>query len=97
MTISDVRERLAELKEDDYVDVEVYRYATPGYHDLYPHTDFIKFVEDYDDTAELYTDTSYWVMDEEEYDNSIHANTDHADFEMWYNDKNVKVLVIMIK
>lgn len=95
MTIKEVKE----MYKGQYDDFEVYKANSVGEH--YPthfHTDNCRFV---DEDPEVYTDESevgLWdLMDEVDYNNSIMANTsDYANFDMWYNKKDAKVLCVML-
>lgn len=82
----------------DVADVEVYESKGVGPH--FPnhfHTDNCVAVENYDINQE-HDRILYEVMDEEEYNQTILANTSVlADFEGWYGDKDAKVLCIMIE
>lgn len=85
MTVAEVKEM---YKNRDYVDMEVYT----GDHF---HTDFCKWTDEYSDDSEV---KGWSLMDEEEYNNTILANAcPQADFEEWYDDKNAKVLVLLIE
>lgn len=92
MTIKEVKE----MYKGEYADVEVYKTDEVGDH--YPrhfHTDNCKAIDDYMEEAEV---GLYELMDEEEYNNSILANTsERADFADWYDDKEAKVLCIMLR
>lgn len=88
MTVREVKE----MFKGDYVDVEVYE--DKFQHRVGFHTDFIKDVEDYSDDDEV---LEYQLMDEDEYSQSILANTgEQADFSDWYDDKDVEVLILKI-
>lgn len=73
------------------VDVEIYRYNSIK---KIIATDFIESVE-----CEAETEVETWeLMNELEYEQSVMSNTgEKADFEAWYDDKNAKVLVIIVK
>lgn len=89
---------LRESKKSEYVEMEVYRYNSDKYQRLL--TDYIRSLDDKVAIADLdeCEVESYWLMNEEEYDNTILANNSiRADFEMWYGDHNAKVLVVIIR
>ena len=92
MTIKEVKE----MYKGQYDEIEVYSTGNVGRH--YPnhfHTDNCRFTEEYTDESEV---GLYELMDEEDYDRSIMANcSEHADFGEWYDNKDAKVLCIMIK
>lgn len=93
MTIKDVKE----MYEGMYAELEVYETWSVGKH--YPnhfHTDNCFYViEGYNDDSEV---GLYELMDEEEYNNSILANTEmFADFEDWYGNKDARILCVMLK
>lgn len=92
MTIKEVKE----MYKGQYCEIEVYKPNSGGNH--YPnhfHTDNCKFTEEFTDESEV---ELYELMDEEDYNHSIMANTsEYADFEGWYGNKEVKVLCIMLK
>lgn len=92
MTIKEVKE----MYKGQYYEIEVYEPNSRGNH--YPnhfHTDNCKFTEEFTDESEV---GLYELMDEEDYNHSIMANTsDYADFEEWYGNKEAKVLCIMLK
>ena len=79
------------LKNETYSDYEVY---TSPFGKKSFHTDNIRFYE------EDYLDKdvkSYCVMDEEEYDSTILANScTKADFKEWYDDEKATVLCILV-
>ena len=88
MTIKDV---INEHK-GEYVDCEVYEYTDRR---RVIHTDFIRSIDDPDMNAEV---IDWELMDEDDYDKSVLANSSvSADFSEWYDDKEAKVLVIMIE
>ena len=98
MTIKEVIEK----NKGKYTELEVYKSLEKGKN--YPnsfHTDNCRSLgEDspygnYNDDMEV---GLYELMDEEEYNKTIMANCDiYADFDDWYDNKNAKVLCIMIK
>lgn len=75
---------------ENFADFEVYRF-TGRRHDL--HTDCIEKIEE----PSLDTEVEMWtLMDQEEYNNTILANSSiPADFAEWYDDADAKVLVII--
>lgn len=78
-------------------DIEVYRYTGKN-HDI--HTDFIESldVNINDLKVESINDIDFQLMDEDDYNNSILANScTAADFDDWYGDKDAKILVIILK
>lgn len=88
MGITELKQLLIKWGKDDYVDTEVYT----GDHF---HTDYCRSTDEY--TGESVV-KDWSLMDEDEYNNSILANAcPSADFEEWYDDKNAKVLVILIE
>lgn len=58
------------------------------------HTDNIRRYDEQDAMEKQVI--KYAVMDESEYDSTICANTDPADFSEWYDNKDAKVLVILV-
>ena len=91
LTVKDVKEMFA----GQYDDIEVYKPFEKGkYYPKYFRTGNCKFTEDYSDESEV---GLYQLMNEDDYDHSILANASvKADFGMWYDDKNAKVLCIML-
>ena len=86
-----------EAQENNCEEIEVYCYADETHRQ---HTDFIKFVcfggdREFDSIPENAID-SYEIMGEEEYDNTICANTSGADFDEWFNNKDAKIMVVML-
>lgn len=61
-----------------------------------PHTDTIKSADLAFNQLHDEIDCAYYVMDEEQYNNTICANCEQADFDEYFDDKNAKVLVILI-
>lgn len=92
MTIKEVKE----MYKSKYDDIEVYKPKSTGrYYPNHFHTDNCKFTEEHTDKLEV---GLYELMDEEDYEDSIMANTCvYADFSEWYGNKNAKVLCIMLK
>lgn len=95
MTIKEIKE----MYKGQYEDIEVYKVSSSnsvGKH--YPsnfHTDNCEQVEEFTDESEV---GLYELMDENEYNHSIMANSDiYADFEDWYGNKDTKILCIMLK
>ena len=95
-----VRELLTALKQkgDTFFTHEAYAYTSSS---LRPHTDCIKAIDtDYLD-MELADHASYCLMDEEEYSNSIYANSSETvDFKEWFDLTDAdpqKILVVMVK
>lgn len=91
MTIKEVKEKYA----GKYEELEVYKAIGKGEH--YPnhfHTDNCKFTEEYSDSSEV---GLYELMDEEDYNNSINANScATTDFGEWYGSNDAKVLCVML-
>ena len=58
------------------------------------HTDNIRRYDEQDAMEKQVI--KYALMDESEYDSTICANTDPADFSEWYDNKDAKVLVILV-
>lgn len=84
MTIRDVKEMFG----DKFFDYEVYEGKRF-------HTDFCRSTEEYSDEDEVET---WELVDEEGYNNTILANASPAaDFDEWYGDQNVKILLILKK
>ena len=96
---------IRELLEEKYIkghydDYEIYKY-TGKKHSI--HTDSVKFLYSlnwYNEGDFPYLDLEvcdYRLMNEEEYNNTIEANScDVADFETWYGNKDAVVLVIIL-
>ncbi len=88
---------LRELIEDkeltgEWVDWEAYVY-TGKRHSI--HGDFIRSVDEPNLDAEV---DSWELMDEEDYNQSVYANTSvKADFAEWYDDSDARVLVVVLK
>lgn len=92
MKINELKELLKEQGKE-YYDIEIYKYAFNNHKSI--HTDYITSIENYDDNTEI---EDYQLMNEEEYSNTILANScKKADFEEWYGKKNAIVLIIIIK
>lgn len=89
-----VRELLKKDEVKNTVDWDVYRYSDSS-HRL--HSDYIESVDlAYSEVKNMEVD-EWYVMDEEEYSRTILANTsEYADFEQWYDDKDARVLIIMV-
>lgn len=86
-----VSELLKEYSEK-WTDYELYRYVGTKRN---IHTDNIKSVCGTHNELEV---LDYALIDEEEYDKTVLANAcESADFEDWYDDKNAKVLVIIVE
>lgn len=83
---------IIEENKGNYYNIEVYKFNS---NNKRIHTDFINYLEDYNTEDEV---EDYVLMDEEEYDTTILANsTERANFEEWYDNKDAKVLVIIKK
>lgn len=92
MKIKELKELLKE-QGNEYYDIEVYKYTFDNHKSI--HTDYITSIEDYNDNTEV---EDYQLMNEEDYNNSILANSSkQADFEEWYDDKDAIVLVVIMK
>lgn len=86
---------IIEAKKNEVAAVEVWQYTNK---DKRLHTDYITNIDEIYG-AEMYENLeadSYYVMDESDYDSTICANGDSANFAEWYGNKNAKVLVIML-
>ena len=91
-----VKELIKEQYTDDIADLEVYAF-TGKHHSI--HSDFINNLDEVfpREKYEDYEVAAWEIMDQERYDNSVVANScEVADFEMWYDNKDAKVLVIVI-
>lgn len=81
------------LKKEKYTDWEVYQY-TDRTHRV--HTDFVRWIGDMDfEKLKELEVQDYYIMGEDEYNETIRANTDHEDFESAYGEKEATVLVII--
>lgn len=91
MTINEIIRDYA----DQAADLEIY--IVEGNID-YLHTDRIQSAEGLDQDHDYsITEISYSLMNEEEYDQTVMANAEKADFSEWYDDKDATVLVIAIQ
>ena len=92
MTINDIIKR-----HEGVASVEIYESIGVGSH--FPinfHTDNCRILEDYDPDKD-YSPVIFRVVDEEEYNSSINANSCITDdFEALYDNKEAKVLLIMV-
>lgn len=64
------------------------------------HQDKIKEITEDDIPKQLFNNlevANYQIMDEKDYSFSIMANDGFADFEEWYDDKNAKVVIMMVE
>lgn len=88
------RDYLKELASN-CADVEIY--VSTGKIGTF-HGDFIKFTDlDIDNLPEKEIECIFQEMDEDDYNHSILANSCiSADFEDWYDNKEAKVLVIVL-
>ncbi len=90
-----MNETLRELLKShkgEYTDWEAYAYTDRSRR---LRTDFIKSIEDVNLDAEV---DDWWLMDEEEYNDTILSNSSvPADFAEWYDDADAKVLVVVVK
>jgi hypothetical protein len=93
MTIGELKE-LLKKQGKEYCDIEVFVMACSNSR-LTFHSDYIWGIIDYSDNSKV---LDYEIMDEKDYDTSILANgCMRADFKEWYNDKNAKVLCILVE
>lgn len=79
------------LEKNNYTNVEVYKETNKGYSRAW-HGDFLKEIERYTGLEEV---ERWTVMDKDDYNNSILANSCMF-FEDFY-EKNEKILVILLK
>lgn len=87
--LATIRELLKSCNFDDY---EIYEEWDSGHHNPF-HTDNIHPLDEVDLDMIV---TDYEVMDQDEYNNTILANTcEFADFKEWYDDADARVLVII--
>lgn len=98
MTVAEVKE----LYKGEYVDLEVYKPLSKGcYYPNHFHGDNCVGLGDGSPEGDYTEDMEvglYELMDQDEYNNTLMANCDiYADFDDWYDNKNAKVLCIMIK
>lgn len=82
-------------KADNLTTFEIWKYTDKTER---LHTNFIKNIDEEYSLDRLNDfEADYFIMDESEYDKTICANCcQAANFEEWYDDKNAKVLVIML-
>lgn len=73
-------------------DVEIYLTSDTSR----PYTDAIKSADLVFSQLHHEVDCDYYVMDEEQYNDTVCANCEPADFEVYFDDKDAKVLVILI-
>ena len=89
MIIKDVKKI---YKNRKFVEIEVYkqdkRNARHGF-----HGDFMKYLSEDEWTDDMEV-IDYEIMNEEEYNRSVCANCNEADFKEYYDDKNARVLVV---
>lgn len=86
---------IIEENMEKVVDFEVYQY-TDRMQKL--HCDYIKNI-DGEFSRVVYEELEaqdYRIMDEKEYSETVLGGHEQADFAEWYDDKNAKVLVIML-
>lgn len=90
MTVSEI------IKNENFKEFEVWKYSD---NTKRLHSDFIKNVDgvySFDTYKDIEAD-NFYIMDEEEYNNTICANSSvYADFDSWYGNKEAKILVIML-
>lgn len=88
---------LKELLKDEskkYVDVEYYTLNNKNVNKVI-HTDTIQAIKEVNDDMKV---LDYQLMTEDDYNNTILANTcERADFGVWYDDENAKVLVVIVE
>jgi hypothetical protein len=92
-----VSETIKELQNDtDYVEYQIYAYTDRTHRE---HGDFITNLNEIY-SIDFLKDKEvlhYEIMDEERYNETIFANcSESADFELWYDDKDAKVLVMFL-
>lgn len=98
--IEELPDKISDLLKEEIeecAEVEVYTY-TGKKHII--HTDCIESLDI--DINDMYCaaidEFDYEVMNEDDYNNSVLANTGMmADFDDWYGNKNAKVLVVVLK
>ena len=91
-TVEDVLKLFSNEKIDD---IEYYRNVNDKFFKWF-HGDFMESVDEEDVKPNdlVYT---WGIMEEEEYEHSILANSGiYADFEDWYGNANAKVLIIVL-
>lgn len=92
-----IKELLATIDTKEYADIEVYEpmFNNDDTRSYAFATDFIKAVDEDEQNREV---IHYSLMDEEDYNNSICGNTGlKADFDEWFDDKNAKILCVLVK
>ena len=86
--------KIKEIKKmfkNEFADVEVYKYTSKR---KSIHTDNIKTIANYNDDCIV---IDFQLMDEEDYNSTIKANDCiQADFGELYDNKNARVLVVII-
>ena len=87
MTVKELKESLY----GQYADCEVYRFRDDEH---VVHAEYVIAVNEVADDDEV---CSYRLMNEAEYNKTIYANSSYtADFEDYFEDKNAKVLIIVL-
>lgn len=91
-TRNEVKEMAAQAAE-----VEIYRFTQLDRYIRSIHTDNTACLDMTIDNLPDEFKGDVQLMDEEEYDNTLLANSSmSADFEDWHGDKNAKVLVVVL-
>lgn len=89
MTIRELKEML----KGRYADIEYYKYKDGRNKKI--HTDFIEWIEDPSPKAEI---EHYMLMDEEEYNDTILANSiEEEPFISAYGSADAQVLIVILK
>lgn len=92
MTVKEIIEN--EYNENEYAEYEVWQYTTSA---KKLHRDFVRNIdEEYSLNSYANCEAEFYAMDEAEYNRTVWANGDSADFNEWYGNKDAKVLVIVI-
>lgn len=85
-----------QLGEIDYNLIEVFAYFSSVAENQSIHTDRIRSVDFSFDVLPWYMPIEWYVMDEEEYEHTIDANTCHIPFSDYIDGENPQVLVVML-
>ena len=91
---------LEKNKNETIVDFKIYIPKDEHYSVYDIHQDTIKEITEDDIPKQLFNNlevANYQIMDEKDYSFSIMANDGFADFEEWYDDKNAKVVIMMVE
>ena len=87
MTVRQIKEK----EKGNFAGVEIYKFRD---NEHIIHADYIIAVDDVDEETEA---ADYRLMGEEEYNKTIYACSSYtANFEGYYDDKNARVLVIVL-